>query len=75
MNTINDYMGILSLLGMEKILRKAGAPRVSKDAANELALVLEDIGDIIAKDALEYARHAGRKTILGEDVKLAKKKF
>ncbi len=65
----------LSLLAMEKILRKAGAPRVSKDAAKEMALVLEDVGDIIAKDAIEFARHANRKTILGNDVKLAKKKF
>ena len=68
-------MPTLSLLAMEKILRKAGAPRVSKEAAKELSMILEDVGDIIAKDAIEYARHAGRKTVLGEDVKLAKKKF
>lgn len=68
-------MGFLSLLGMEKILRKAGAPRVSKSAAKELSLVLEDIGDIIARDAVEFARHAGRKTVTGNDVRLAKKKF
>jgi len=68
-------MGFLSLLAMEKILRKAGAPRVSKSAAKELALVLEDVGDVLAKDSVEFARHAGRKTVVGNDVRLAKKKF
>ena len=68
-------MGFLSLLAMEKILRKSGAPRVSKSAAKELALVLEDVGDVLAKDSIEFARHAGRKTVVGNDVRLAKKKF
>ncbi len=65
----------LSLSAMEKILRKAGAERVSKAASEEFSAVLEEIGLLIARDAVEYSKHAGRKTILADDLKLAKKKF
>lgn len=65
---------ILSLSGMDKILRKAGAPRVSDGAKDVLAEVLEERGEELAKEAIRYAGHAGRKTILKEDIKLAAKK-
>jgi len=68
-------MNILSLSAMEKILRKAGAERVSESAKKEMTIVLEDIGTLLARDATEFSRHAGRKTVVGEDVRLAKKKF
>ncbi len=68
-------MSNISLSAMEKILRKAGAERVSKAAAEEFSAVLEEIGLLIARDAVEYSKHAGRKTILADDLKLAKKKF
>lgn len=65
---------ILSLSGMDKIMRKAGAPRVSDGAKDVLAEVLEEKGEELAKEAIRYAEHAGRKTILKEDIKLAAKK-
>ena len=68
-------MGILSLSAMEKLLRKAGSERVSLSASKEFAAVLEDIALILGRDAVEYAKHAGRKTVVGEDIKLAKKKL
>ncbi len=68
-------MSVLSLSAMERILRKAGAERVSSSAAKEFSVVLEDIGTLLARDAVEYARHANRKTILGDDIRLAKKKL
>ena len=67
-------MGNLSLAAMEKMLKKAGAERVSKSAAEEFSSVLEEIGSLVARDAVEFARHAGRKTVVGEDIKLARKK-
>ena len=68
-------MGILSIAAMEKLLRKAGCERVSKKAATELAHILEEHGLEIGKDSMEFAKHAGRKTVIGEDIKLAKKKL
>lgn len=68
-------MGNLSLAAMEKILKKAGAERVSKSASEEFSSVLEEIGSLLARDAVEFAHHAGRKTVVGEDIKLARKKI
>jgi histone H3/H4 len=63
----------LAVAPMHRICKKAGADRVSEAAAKELAKVLEEIGVKIAKDALEFAMHAGRKTIKSEDIEIAAK--
>jgi len=65
----------LGLSAMYRILKKAGAERVSDESADELRRVMEGIAEIIAKNAVDMASHAGRKTIKGEDVKLASKPF
>ena len=62
------------MAAMEKLLRKAGSERVSSKAALELAKALEELGLEIGRDAAELAKHAGRKTVVDEDVKLAMKK-
>jgi histone H3/H4 len=59
---------------MHRICKKAGADRVSESAAKELAKVLDEIGVKIAKEAMDYAMHAGRKTIKSEDVEIAARK-
>jgi histone H3/H4 len=59
---------------MHRICKKAGADRVSESAAKELAKVLDDIGVKIAREAMDYAIHAGRKTIKSEDVEIAARK-
>ena len=61
----------LALAPMHRICKKAGADRVSESAAKELAKVLEDLGMKIAKEALDFAMHAGRKTIKAEDIEIA----
>ncbi|HXX05490.1 MAG TPA: histone, partial [Candidatus Bathyarchaeia archaeon] len=53
---------------MYRILKKAGAERVSDESASELRRILEEIGTSIAKSAVEMSVHAGRKTIKAEDV-------
>ena len=65
----------LGLSAMYRILKKAGAERVSDESADELRRVIEEIADSIAKNAVEMSSHAGRKTVKGEDIKLASKPF
>lgn len=62
---------ILPLAAMEKLMKKTGAERVSEDAKDELRKILEEFGEEIAEAALKMAKHAGRKTIKANDIKLA----
>ena len=64
----------LAIAPMHRICKKAGAQRVSEAAAKELAKALEEIGIKIAKEALDYAMHAGRKTVKAENIEIAAKK-
>jgi histone H3/H4 len=61
------------LAAVYRLIKKAGAERVGDDAAIELRTVLEEIGTQVAKQAVELAAHAGRKTVKPSDVKLAAK--
>lgn len=63
------------LSAMYRILKKSGAERVSDESADELRRILEEIGTVIAKSAVDMSVHAGRKTVKAEDVKLAAKPF
>jgi histone H3/H4 len=65
-------MAVLPLARVEKLIRKAGAERVSRDASKELGLVLEEQALEIAAKAVKLAKHAGRKTVTAEDIRLAK---
>lgn len=64
----------LAIAPMHRLCKKAGAERVSEVASKELAKALEEIGIKIAKEALDFAMHAGRKTIKAEDIEIATKK-
>ena len=57
---------------MEKILREAGAERISPSACIALRDILEDIAREISKKAIKIAKHAKRKTVRGEDIRLAR---
>lgn len=56
-----------------RILMKAGAKRVSADAAEAFSDALTDIAVRISSRAAEISKHAGRKTVHEGDVKLAAK--
>jgi len=64
---------LIPLAAMEKIMKNAGAERVSDKAKSALKSVLEDIAEDIASSAVKLAAHAGRKTIKAGDIKLASK--
>ncbi len=64
----------LPLAAMEKILRKAGAARVSDSAKVALKQALEDLGKDLASKAVTFSKHAGRRTVMRDDVKLSLKK-
>ncbi len=66
-------MAELPISPIDRIIRKAGAERVSGEAAELLAEVLEDEGKEIATRANELAEHAGRKTVKREDIRMAVK--
>lgn len=65
----------LGISAMYRILKKAGAERVSDESAEELRRIIEELTNNIAKSAVDMALHAGRKTIKAEDIKLASKPF
>jgi histone H3/H4 len=62
---------ILPFAPVERIIRKAGAERVSYDAGIELAKVLEDYGIEVSREAITLAKHAKRTTVKEEDIRLA----
>ncbi len=64
----------IAVAPMHRLCKKVGADRVSEAAAEELAKVVEEIGIKIAKEALDYAEHSGRKTIKEKDIEIATRK-
>lgn len=64
---------ILPLAGMEKLLKRAGAERVSEEAKVALRDLIEEISDEICSKAVKLAMHTGRKTVKATDIELASK--
>lgn len=66
-------MSELPIAAVDRIIRKAGAQRVSESAARELSEMLEEYALELASEAAELADHAGRKTVRDSDIRLAAK--
>ena len=54
-----------------RILNESGAERVSDEAAEVFADILEELGLKIAEKSVKIAKHSGRKTVKKSDVVLA----
>ncbi|KHO48101.1 MAG: transcription factor CBF/NF-Y/histone protein [archaeon GW2011_AR5] len=65
---------MLSLLSIERIAKKNGIKRISKEALEEAREVIEEIGFDIAEKAVKVSRFAGKKTVMEEDVKFVTKR-
>ena len=64
-------MGELPIAPIDRLIRRAGAQKVSREASKVLVEHLEERATEIARKAVVLARHAGRKTVKVEDIKLA----
>jgi len=65
----------LSLSAVERIIKKGGAERISADATETLATLMEEYGGYLAKEAKKMSDHAGRKTLRGSDIRMAAEFF
>lgn len=65
---------MLSLLAFERIAKKNGVKRISKEALEEAREALEEVGMELAEKAVKLSRFAGRKTLMEDDVKFVTEK-
>ena len=64
----------LPLAPFFRILKSVGASRVSKEAAETMRDLVEDLCLEIAGEAWDLTLHAKRKTVMREDIELAAKR-
>ncbi len=62
-----------TLQPLRKLFKKAGAKRVSDKAALELGNVLQARAKQILEEANELSKHSSRRTVMRQDIKMAKK--
>ena len=64
-------MSELPIAPVTRIIKNAGAERVSEEASLELIRLLEQEAKKIAVNAVNLAKHAKRKTVTREDIEEA----
>ncbi|MBS3054148.1 MAG: NFYB/HAP3 family transcription factor subunit [Candidatus Aenigmarchaeota archaeon] len=66
-------MSELTLQPIRRLFFRAGAKRVSDKAAEALIGKMEERALRIAEEAWNLARHAGRSTVMKQDIRMAEK--
>jgi histone H3/H4 len=61
----------IPLSPMGRLMKKAGAERVSAGAREMLAVLLEEYALVLAREAVKLSTHAGRKTVTEADLRMA----
>jgi histone H3/H4 len=61
----------IPLSPMGRLMKKAGAERVSASARETLAALLEEYAIVLAREAVKLSTHAGRKTVTDADLRMA----
>jgi histone H3/H4 len=64
-------MAEISLSSVERLLKKAGCKRISVEATQELRKILEKEAVDLGKLAWKLTKHAERRTVMKDDIKLA----
>jgi histone H3/H4 len=74
------FSAIVNVINMEftlqplrRLFKRAGAKRVSDKAALELGHILESRAKEILSESKRLSEHSGRRTVMREDVKMARK--
>ncbi|MGV8144709.1 MAG: histone family protein [Methanothermobacter sp.] len=66
-------MGELPMAPVGRLIKNAGAQRVSMDAEEALDKALEQWAEEVSLQAVKLAKHAGRKTVKASDIEMAVK--
>jgi len=69
----NDMTNEIKVAPMHKLIKRAGADRVSEESAIALGIALEEIGVKVAREAIDYAHHADSRKKGSREIRLSHK--
>jgi DNA-binding protein len=64
-------MKVFAWSPIRELMKKSGAEMVSREAVDELIVVLEKMAKMLTNKAMEMTRHSGRKKLTKADMEMA----